>query len=221
MTNDLEPSGPLPDLEPIGFDGVAGYLANNTEQAQQDLLDYYATYTGRFFEYFSDQGAPDRFDANDLAACASLSAPVDGRSLNALWSRIDALNTKLAACPDRTVTLADIDPSSDGYVALSKLYDTIRDLPDMGKVRTSKLLASKRPALVPIRDSYVEKILGADKQEQWWGPWRELVLHPDIPSLVDQATPAGSRAASATLLRRLDVILWKEAERRAKRTSAQ
>jgi hypothetical protein len=207
----------LPGLEPLGFNGVVGYLKDHVDQAKEDLDDYYTNYTGRFFEDFSACGAPDAFDANDLVACAALSTPIEGMALDALWTRIEDLNTTLTRCPARHVSLTDVDHTSDEYIALTDLYEMIRAIPGMGKVRTSKLLASKRPALVPIRDRHVEAILGAG--DTWWEPWRQLLRHPDITALVERATPgANDRATNATLLRRLDVILWKEAKRRANRT---
>lgn len=84
----------------------------------------------------------------------------------------------------------------------------------MGKVRASKLMASKRPDLVPIRDRHLEAILGAP--DTWWDPWRQLASRPEIAELVDRVTPA-HLVDRVTLLRRLDVILWMEAEYRSDR----
>ena len=208
---------PVEGISPIGFDGIPHYVAEHPEQIRTDLTAYFSSYTGRWFEHFSREGDPTRFDANDVTACAALSVPLDGPTLNGLWGQLDNINELLSRSPGREVTLAEVDTSSDSYTTLSSLYDTIRAIPGMGMVRTSKLLASKRPHLVPIRDSYVDALLG--KPTQWWAEWRTVVenepLVAQVTKLAEGVTPTDT-----SLLRIFDVVLWMEADRRAKTAKA-
>ncbi len=71
--------------------------------------------------------------------------------------------------------------------------------------KTSKLLAAKRPYLVPIRDSVVEHLLGAGKA--WWAPMRELAKDERVRTLVDHVS-AEVVPDNVSYLRRLDVVLW-------------
>lgn len=52
----------------------------------------------------------------------------------------------------------------DGEAAPTKLWTALRRLHDVGGTKTAKLLARKRPALIPIYDSVLEEQLG---------PWNE------------------------------------------------
>jgi len=71
------------------------------------------------------------------------------------------------------------------------------------------------PEVVPIRDSMVEALLGLDDHENWWLTVRKL-LEDDGQSLVrlldGLRVPEGSE--DVTTLRRLDIILWMEANAR-------
>jgi hypothetical protein len=53
---------------------------------------------------------------------------------------------------------------------LANLYAGLSDVRKISYVSVSKLLAAKRPALVPIRDRVIETLLGAG--ERWWAPMR-------------------------------------------------
>ena len=76
----------------------------------------------------------------------------------------------------------------------------------LGRTTTSKLLAAKRPGIVPIRDTVVERLLQAD--DAWWAPMRLLVQDSRIRNvLVDAST--GPVPTNVFLLRRLDVVLWR------------
>ena len=83
----------------------------------------------------------------------------------------------------------------------------------------SKLLATKFPAVVPIRDSKVETLLGLEKSREWWFPIRKLITVPDLSLagyLDELEVPA--EVGHVTTLRRLDVILWMEAKARGIQT---
>ena len=127
-------------------------------------------FTGRFFEQFLARSDPDRFTAFDLVAVSTLSVtiPAGAASVILLDPVTSAsLNRLLVQAPPAGVDLADteLDDIADNS-PLSQLYVAIRQLPGMGPTRTSKLLASKRPGVVPIRDSVVSTLLKAG--DRWW-----------------------------------------------------
>jgi hypothetical protein len=195
----------------MGFDGVREWLEQNAPQATINLATYFSPtsqggYTGRWFEHFSALSDPHRLDANDIAACSALSVPLSGKVVNSLMDVNDRFSELMQNAPGRAQALADVDPSviSDGS-PLSDAYVLLRNIEGVGYVIASKLMASKRPHLVPIRDSVVESVLGAG--DQWWAPWKALVSDPELLRLVDDVTPE-PLAESVSVLRRLDVILW-------------
>jgi hypothetical protein len=76
-------------------------------------------------------------------------------------------------------------------------------------VRASKLLAAKRPHLIPIRDSAVSELLRAGKK--WWLPMLEVVSDEQIRTNIAELSK--TVPADVSVLRRLDVILWMEGTR--------
>jgi hypothetical protein len=200
-------------MEPVGFEGVVGFIANNKALATRYLAEYFdrsepdGGFTGRWFEHFSALSDELHLDANDVAAAATLSVPLDGSTVRSLFERAEELNGFLAAAPSRDAKLWDVDEAdlADG-APLAKAYDLLRNTPGIGYVTASKLLACKRPHLVPIRDTVVEQLLGAGTA--WWLPWRRLVSDQSLRDLVNEVTPRSVPAATS-LLRCIDVILWR------------
>jgi hypothetical protein len=199
-------------VDELGFDGIAGYVQGNQDRVRALLHRYYATdaasggYTGRWFEYFSERSDPLHLDANDVAAAATLSVPLSGKVVAALFARAAEFDALLALSPDRDVTLWAADEAELADDApLAQAYGVLRSIPGVGRVTASKLLACKRPHLVPIRDAVVETLLGAG--ERWWQPWKEVVGDERLRDTVEAVTPPVVPAGTS-VLRRLDVILW-------------
>ena len=103
---------------------------------------------------------------------------------------------------------------SDGK-PLSKLYSMLRAEEGLGYVTASKLMATKFPSVVPIRDSKVETLLGLEKSREWWAPIRGL-FSASGQSLAEylDGLDVPIEVGTVTTLRRLDVILWMEAKAR-------
>jgi hypothetical protein len=70
-------------------------------------------------------------------------------------------------------------------------------------------MAAKFPDLIPIRDSKVEALLECEKAERWWEPIHQLL---DATSGTVADLQQNGQAVLATPLRKLDVILWMEAD---------
>lgn len=204
---------------PIVFARAADYLtdASNANQIGQDVDQYFRSYIGRYFECFVARSSPHRFTGEDLCAAASLSVPFTGAAAaDLLIERADHFNDLLNAegMPPSSADLRSVgeEALADGS-PLATLYTELKSLDQVSYVRASKLLAAKRPALVPIRDSVVEKFLGAG--EEWWRPYRELVT---LGGLADRLFRLSrSVPDDVTLLRRIDVALWMAGSRAASR----
>ena len=199
-------------MEPIGFDGITSFIAGDQGQATRWLAEYFSPqadggYTGRWFEYFSARSDPWHLDANDVAAATALSVPLDGRALQSLFERAAEFDAHLAEAPGPHATIWDVHEADLGDDApLSQAYEVLRSVPGMGYVTASKMLACKRPHLVPIRDTVVESVLGADRE--WWAPWRRVMLDKELRDLVERLTPS-EVPPHTSILRRIDVILWR------------
>ena len=83
-------------------------------------------------------------------------------------------------------------------------------LPDVGPTLASKLIARKRPRLVPVYDSVVRKVLGTKKDH--WEPIR-VALRKEDHALHNRLLRLRKEAGlpdNVSVLRVLDVIAWME-----------
>ncbi|MBS2965648.1 hypothetical protein KGA66_21535 [Actinocrinis puniceicyclus] len=191
---------------------------------EQDKDGY--CFSGTAFDtYPAPAGTENQITDSDLVAIAMLGIRVTGHE--ALWitryhaADIQQLLTRIPA-------QARIDGQTSGDLlqpddAAWKLWALLRDVHDrtksvrLGPVAAGKLLARKRPELIPIADSRTARVLnrpqpGADKR--WWEDVRSASLDPKpaadglplwsfLASLRDEAG-----ASHLTILRVLDILVW-------------
>lgn len=165
--------------------------------------------SGRHFERFSAMGNPNRFEATDILAVEALSVGVHPNSAAKLLdTEAEDFNSLLRQIPANLdmwqvprLVLADDSPAS-------VLYERLKDLHDVGPVTASKLLASKRPRLIPVKDSLVSQVL-QPPDGRFWLPMYDQLLddhrRKQISSVV--SLPLGE----VSLLRRIDVAVWMHA----------
>lgn len=149
----------------------------------------------------------NRFTADDLVAVTLLSVDIDPHA--AIWILEDGENelSELLTQIPTHVDLHDADQAlvDDGSPA-DRLWDQLEERPGIGWVTAGKLLARKRPQLVPVYDNVVRAAF-----ENPDGFWLELhrALHSD-PPLVDrlQQTRQAAGVEHISVLRTLDVVVW-------------
>lgn len=189
-----------------------------------ELLDkYLRTYTGGRFEVLADATQPNTITARDIVAVSMLSVNVPPRA--AAWL-LDPTGARVV-----TELLAQIDPASmweqpvdviaDPDGPLTRLWSLLRapstQLPaisddnGIGPVIAGKLLAAKRPHLVPIYDRVVAGALVAPTGG-WWKCWRSSTSNPLLRERVDQIrsafAPAQPVALALSDLRVCDIVVW-------------
>jgi GrpB-like predicted nucleotidyltransferase (UPF0157 family) len=100
--------------------------------------------------------------------------------------------------------------TDDDLEPLWALQDELDTVAGVGHVTRSKLLARKRPRLVPIRDQYVLTALTGRKASPFTRPLRDALR--DNPDLVDRLNSIGRAASAEELppLRVLDIVVWME-----------
>lgn len=186
--------------------------------AESDIRAYFAddgavgsTYTGRLFERFGGggdrDGYADRINADDLIAVESLSVQVPPDTAFALLHGPvgDEVATLLIEVP-RDVELGSPDAHThvaDGSPA-DRAWRLLNDQPGIGWVTAAKLLARKRPKLLPVYDDVVRCVLGAPS-----GAWLALdtaLADRAVSQLVEKLRPAAPDHVSA--LRVVDVGMW-------------
>lgn len=175
-------------------------------------------YTGAAFDTYGCN-VPARITGDDLVAVSMLSiqireqgnASLRPSTIRTLDSMAGSITELLAAVPaDRdlhTLSEAEFDrllgPGSAGGV----LYWLLRKQVGVPRVAVHKLLARKRLALFPIRDTVVEKALG-QTADPWWRPWWEtLAGEPELVGRLDEIRRR-SGADHLSLLRVADIVVW-------------
>jgi hypothetical protein len=81
----------------------------------------------------------------------------------------------------------------------------LRTLPGVDWVIAGKLLAAKRPRLIPILDNKVRDLLQPPPTQFWISMWDELSDDSRRASIADSCANA---PVDVSLLRRIDVALW-------------
>ena len=197
-------------------------LANENQQRIQNHLSRYFTvkYSGKHFEWFVAQSNSKMYTPWDILAVEALSVTVPTVTARWLFApntvRDDFLaESHRSLVPGRDLLWTCDEKLLDDGGAIRDLYRLLRKQPGLGYVTASKLLATKFPAVVPIRDSKVETLLGLEKSREWWAPIRSLFVAngESLAERLDELkVPA--EVGNVTTLRRLDVILWMEAKAR-------
>jgi hypothetical protein len=180
-----------------------------------------ARYSGAYFERLG--GGGDRsevacqFTAEDLVAVTMLSVRIEGyHALHILCYEAPTLNALLARIPPG---IALQDPRAEALIAEGgpawRLWEMICDIeprPEshrIGPVAAGKLLARKRPDLLPVYDSRTKKVLKRPRTDnRWWHDLRDQFIND--PGLVRELQSVRDRADAGhmSLLRVFDVMCW-------------
>ncbi|KAA0109936.1 DUF6308 family protein [Mycolicibacterium sp. P1-5] len=157
----------------FGFD-LADWFEANAKHISEDYDRYFTSFTRRWFEHFGAVGDPNRFDSSDLVAVETLSVQVPPEAAaKLLVTEPDRYNALLRRIPPSVDTWdASRETLQDGPAA--ELHTLLRTLPGVDWVIAGKLLAAKRPRLIPILDNKVKDLLQPPTSRFWISMWDEL-----------------------------------------------
>lgn len=199
---------------------LKAYLVGFSEDDVDRLPGVWPAVGRHFDDLGHGEETPNVITATDLLAVSFLSVNVPPR---ATWSIIETRSSEL------TSVLADIPASmpiedqkceSSTYAstsALQKLWNLLRrdeagHLWKMGPTTVSKVIARKRPGLVPIQDSVVMRELRAEDATYWDMWWQAMHLEIDGQMVVIEFTKSlrekVPEASQLSLLRVLDIVIW-------------
>ncbi|MFE5561600.1 DUF6308 family protein [Streptomyces sp. NPDC056544] len=214
----MPPSATL--IEPF-TERLRAFVTN--PRARTDLQCYFGigqpsgtpTYTGRRFEHLAGGGdrpdIADRITADDLVAVHTLSVTVPAPvALDILEGPLGARLSDLLRAVPRGIDMAHAAATvlSHGSPA-DQAWHALLDQTDVGWVIAGKLLARKRPQLLPVYDKVVRCALGRPHPSYW------LALHAALRAddhalhhqLLELRTAAGV-AETVSALRVCDVVVW-------------
>lgn len=200
-------------------------VRTDTEQARA-LLDRYfglqegglPLYTGAAFERFVDAEHPDIITEKDLVAITMLSVHVPARAaIRLLDTDRERISELLAAIPS-DLDIVDAQPVDLGSTSpAGRLWGVLRTGRDgLGPTKTSKLLAAKRPRLLPVWDRLVGEATAMGTRDHW--ATFQSVLTADDRRIWDWLvglTQEHDGMHGVTPLRALDVLLWTWADQRS------
>ncbi len=180
-------------------------------------------YTGSRFETFGgggDSNEPNRVTAADLIAVSMLSVHVPAQAaLGILEDLDDEIESLLSQVPveTRIEHLRDTDFATffergAPTIALWRLFRQKEDTWGIGQTTASKILARKRPHLIPIYDSVIAAQVGIPNSDSQWELWFEAFQGDSGSLLVNRLLTIreASGQVHLSLLRVLDIVLWME-----------
>lgn len=215
--------------------GLLSYLSASSERrskdgkAGDDIRTYLATYRGRHFERLGGGGdrleVRDRFTGEDLVAVTALSVEVP---IQAAVAILDARAADYSALLAQVPADVDLWDAEDDLVgpgsAADRLWSEIEGLAGVGWVTTGKLLARKRPRLLPVYDNVVKEVLARRDGEEFWRPLRDLLRSDEIMVGVGPGSvlkdhlcqlAKGPGEGTITPLRAFDIATWMHGKRRS------
>jgi len=144
---------------------------------------------------------PSHFGNDDLLSLNLLDEPVTARQIEKLTlGEFDILLQNLCELSDIT----DLD--GEPYEPANKIWGALSEIYGFGPTRVAKLLARKRPKLIPIRDSIVNEQLQITGYS-WWRSLAASMRDPRIKELLKDLSPAQDEC-DVSPLRVLDVAIW-------------
>lgn len=163
-------------------------------------------FAGRHFDELPDND-PQAFSVGDLAAASLLDVRFGPHAVRELLERGEC-NELLSTIPQDLAlweaTAEDLDPESPAW----RLWRQLVSIRGVSRTRASKLLARKRPHLMPILDQVIVDRLSLEGLDAWQALRAALV--PEIRDRIDELAPAATDhgARLPTTLRLLDVATW-------------
>lgn len=186
--------------------GRAIDAACDHEHVEQLVADYFepnSRYAGLTFGSL-EPNPPEDIVSADLLALNTLDVPVEAKAIRQLLGadekRARAL-AHLAAIPAQTPLWEADDPI---VASTREAWLTFKNVAGFGWVRVNKLLARKRPNLVPVYDTVVRSWLGAPSP--LWEPLALALQDRTRRTRIERLR--SDNASQASLLRILDVAIW-------------
>ena len=210
--------------------------ADQMEHAAELLLAYYTRVltsghvrTAARFDTWAGGGdsaeVANRITADDLVALSLLGEEIPGpAAVGLLESKAPEIGALLELIP---VDLQMADVTAEEYVRVFgkdspawMLWDLIRGYQGgqwrLGSTKTSKLMARKRPRLIPIWDPLVARSAGLGTSLTQWEEWHAVLRANgcELAGRLDAVQDLAGLPAPVSTLRTMDVVLWMDGKQR-------
>lgn len=191
-------------------DRIAVLLGSHSHELVATYFDPRSRFAGSSFDALAPV-EPDSFTPSDLLATGLLDVPFGPRAVRALLEdEREALEKQLACIPHDVdlwdATAEQLAPAYDLWRALKRSLQGM----GVGPTRRSKLMARKRPRLVPVVDSTIRAALGIGPHDDSWLVLRQALRDDDgaLVRRIEELRPAHLSHREVSTLRILDAALW-------------
>lgn len=182
---------------------VLSFVGEPAKPLVEQFFDTDGPFAAKTFDTLPDNDR-DRFTATDLLAVTLLDVALPPPSVRSLLETdADKFSGLLAAVPD-DVDLWNL--SDDDLAHAEALYWALRKLPKVGRTRASKLMARKRPRLIPVVDSVIIEALNLGDDS--WVALRACLSDPGVRDSIEAIRPDNAPTSSISTLRLLDAAVW-------------
>lgn len=220
MARNTESTSPKPP-----FQRHPGRFFDDLEAAANAIVRHLDSTAGSF-DRLTAVTDPRQITADDIVACSMLDYPVPAPAAGwILGPEGQWLTAEILADIPVDVDLWGCQASA--ILRAADLFQLLRaptsQLPAehagaaLGQATATRLLAAKRPRLVPIDDRQIRQTLRYPKDALWFRRWRE-VMDDELASLArttrDLASVDRADAANLSELRVLDIVIRGRAKRR-------
>ncbi len=160
----------------------------------------------------------NRITADDLVAVSFLSVKVPGlAAIGLLETKVEEITKFLSAIPAE-LDLADLAGGEFQEILgrgspAHELWLLLRGSDSgrwgIGPTTASKIMARKRPKLIPIWDSVIGRVVGEKNADTQWADWHAVFSDGSgLPERLDAIRSMAGVGRDVSQLRILDVLLW-------------
>lgn len=182
-------------------------VASDAAALEEGLISYWASPASQF-DRLSRQTDRARIEPLDIIAMTALGPPIPTELAAWILGELGQwLTTEILAEVPADLALTAADVSTVHRVA--DLFNLLRS-EGLTRSATTRLLATKRPALVPIDDANARRALRYAKSDLWWSPWRDAIdddVAQEVRSARDQAASRAAGVEDLSVMRVLDIGL--------------
>lgn len=188
---------------------IAGLIDEIVEPPADKLVAAYFDPARKFAgATFDTLGTRDdnRITVEDLLAVTLLDVPIKSRSVRLLLGEKSEEMSRLLAAIPANLDIWDAGPETLGAAEI--LWNRLVDSPEfdgVGPVVAGKIMARKRPRLIPVVDATVKGALPA-RPGTYWDEFRDALSDAVRRQRVEDLR--GSVLAEVALLRLLDAAIW-------------
>lgn len=201
--------------DPIWF-----FEGERRPEAVMALKQYFERFTGSWFERLTDSDHPFSITERDILAVSTLSVDIPPSTtiwlLNEGASQVTTLLSLIP--PEQAIWDSEADLTRNGpawqlWILLQKnKWPNDGLATQMGTTKISKLLAAKRPNLVPVEDRYIrEALFGGTEPDNYWEPWTRLHRSDRgaaLRSAAEQVRAESETSDTLPILRVIDIVIW-------------